>query len=125
MKNLLPKLFFAVIFLSFLWFSPQPIFAQTATPETQTTADENYELNISESRATEADYSRSTQVKVNGTGKQAGVSVGVGAAVRAEKISITLRGVTGSVRFRASLESLRRIEKLKTNQTPPVSAPNP
>ena len=74
----------------------------TATP--MDTADEDFELNIDESRTTESNYERSTSVKVN----SANVSVGVGASVGAQRIDLLLRGVTGRVRFRASLDALRR-----------------
>lgn len=76
------------------------------------TADEDFELNIDESRTTETNYERSTSVELN----NANVSVGVGASVRAQKIDIVLRGVTGRVRFRASLEAIRRrIENRPSN----------
>jgi hypothetical protein len=78
-----------------------------------TTADEDFELNIGESRTTENDYRRSTNVEIN----RANVSVGVGAAVSARRIDLLLRGVTGRVRFRASLEAIhRRIEQAASQQ---------
>ena len=75
------------------------------TPET---ADESFTLNITESRTSETNYERSTRVEV-GRRDESAVFVGVGAAVQAQKIVITLRGITGDVRFRASLEKIRRL----------------
>lgn len=75
----------------------------------RTSADENFRLNISESRVAETNYERSTSVELSAADRQnAAVFVRVGAAASAEKIEIVLRGVTGDVRFRASLEALRR-----------------
>jgi hypothetical protein len=116
MNKLLPQFFNIALFLFALGFSSQSIRAQTAP---QTTADENYQLNIGESRTTETNYERTTLVQLSFDRNQANVSIGVGAAVRAEKITITLRGITGNVRFRASLETLRRrIEQLSPNRLP-------
>ncbi|HEX8369943.1 MAG TPA: hypothetical protein VF604_15460 [Pyrinomonadaceae bacterium] len=77
--------------------------SQTPTPTTETT-DEDFELNIDDSRTTESNYKRSTGVEIS----EANVSIGVGATVSAQKIDLLLRGVTGRVRFRASLETIRR-----------------
>ena len=93
-----------------------------AKKDAATTANEDYELKIGESRKTETDYVRSTAVAVN----QSNVSVGVGAEVRARQIDVLLRGVTGRVRFRASLESLRRrLEQVPQQQkSPPGNSGN-
>lgn len=81
-------------------------------------ADEDFELNIDNSRTTEMNYKRSTNVEINAPN----VSVGVGATVSAQRIDLFLRGVTGRVRFRASLEAIRRrIEQ--ANQTRPPQNP--
>jgi hypothetical protein len=111
---LLRALFFAGVFVA-----ASVIFSVTATAQSTTAprdaADEDYELNIDESRTTEANYERSTNVEIN----NASVSVGVGAIVRAQKIDILLRGVTGRVRFRASLEAIRRrLEQASQNRPP-------
>lgn len=88
-------------------------------PKPSETADEDFELNIDDSRTTETNYKRSTNVEIN----RANVSVGVGAAVSAQRIDLFLRGVTGRVRFRASLEAIRRrIEQ--ANQTRPQNPGN-
>ncbi|MDQ3800042.1 MAG: hypothetical protein M3384_11355, partial [Acidobacteriota bacterium] len=93
--------------------------APTTGERTTTTADEDFELNIGESRTTENDYRRSTGVEIN----RANVSVGVGAAVSARRIDLLLRGVTGSVRLRASLEAIRRRIERPSQQNRPQ--PNP
>lgn len=119
---LLRALFFAVslaaaslIFLSDARGQQQ----QNQNTTTSETADESFELNINDSRTTESDYRRATSVEIN----EANVSVGVGVSVRAQKIDLTLRGVTGTVRFRASLEAIRRrIEQ--ANQTRPQNPGN-
>lgn len=75
----------------------------------RTSADENFQFNISESRVTESNYERSTSVELSSADRQkAAVFVRVGATASAEKIEIVLRGVTGNVRFRASLDALRQ-----------------
>ncbi len=71
--------------------------AQTMTPAV---ADETFDLNITLERINEVDFERSTNVAIQ-TGE---VRVQAGAVVTAERIVATLTGVTGSVRFRASLE---------------------
>lgn len=77
----------------------------TADQNKQTVTDETFTLKIVESRVSEANYERSTQVELD----EKAVEVRVGATVRAQNIVITLRGVTGNVRFRASLEKIRRL----------------
>lgn len=89
------------------------LFSCLATGQTdsaaRTSADENFQLNISESRVAELSYERSTNVEFSADDRQnAAVLVRIGAAASAERIEIVLRGVTGSVRFRASFDALRR-----------------
>jgi hypothetical protein len=92
---------------------------QNQSAPTTETADEDFELNISDSRTTETNYRRSTNVEIN----EANVSIGVGAIVSAQRIDILLRNVTGRVRFRASLEAIRRrIEQ--ANKTRPQNTGN-
>lgn len=98
-------------------------FGQTPPPETaapqnnQTTADENFELNITSERITETNFERSTNVELN---NRNGLRVEVGVGVRAERIDVLLRGIFGSVRFRASLESIKnRLEQTPQNSTVP------
>jgi len=74
-------------------------------PVDQLSADENFELNIGESREVEQFYKRSTSVDIH----TPNLSVGVGAEVRAQRIDLRLRGVSGRVLFRATLESLQHL----------------
>jgi hypothetical protein len=69
--------------------------------------DENIDLNITEERLTETNYERSTQISAANSANS--VSVRVGASVRAETITVTLRGITANGRFRASLEKITRL----------------
>lgn len=104
------KLCFLFLFFLTLTFSASG--QQENNPARQnapTTADETFTLNITESRKIETNYERSTQVETGGGQNGAAVEVGVGATVRAQNIVITLRGITGNVRFRASLEKIRRL----------------
>lgn len=114
MKTHFFRLIPAVFLFVFFAVCASSAAAQTvaAPTQTQVIADENYQLNISESRTSEENYERSTRVFVGAESNQAPVTVAVGAGVRAERITISLRGVTGNVRFRASLAPLQqRIEK--------------
>lgn len=92
-------------------------FAQTkndtnASPQTnQTTADENFQLNIIEKRITETNFERSTEVRLVNDNR-GGLVLQVGVGARGEKMDVLLRGIFGNVRFRASLEAIQqRIEK--------------
>lgn len=81
--------------------------AAVANAQDKTTADENFTLNIKDERITETNFERSTAVEVGDNTN--GVSVRVGVSVGAENITLTLRGITGNVRFRASLEKITRL----------------
>lgn len=114
-----PNALLRALFLVGILGATSLIFAPDARGQNPTqpteNADEDFELNIDESRTTESNYERSTNVEVN----HANVSVGVGASVRAQRIEILLRGVTGRVRFRASLEAIRRrLEQANQNRPP-------
>jgi hypothetical protein len=116
---LLRVLFFACVVVAASLIFSGNVCGQNQTVPATDAADEDFELNISESRSTESNYKRSTNVEIN----EANVSVGVGATVQAQKIDLLLRGITGRVRFRASLEAIRRrIEQ--TNQTRPQNPGN-
>jgi len=68
-------------------------------------ASEDFELDIAERRITEESFFASTSV-----GGQAGaLALRVGVALGAERIDVLLRNVRGRVRFRGSLEALRRV----------------
>lgn len=71
-------------------------------------ADETFELDIDERRITELDFFASTEVGAGGESAP-GLNLRVGVGVGAERIDALLRNVRGSVRFRGSLEALRRV----------------
>ena len=75
---------------------------------------EDFELNIAERRITEADFFASTSVG----GATGSVSLRVGVALGAERIDVLLRNVRGRVRFRGSLDALRRV--LDAHRTAPA-----
>ena len=81
----------------------------------RTSADENFELNITERRITERDFEASTSVE---TGEETahGLMLRVGVAVGADEINVLLRNVRGHVRFRASLA--RVLERLNVRRAP-------
>lgn len=74
----------------------------------RTTADETFDLNIVERRIREANFERATSVEVGGD-EALPARVRVGVVASAEQINLLLRGVTGRVRFRASLDPLTKL----------------
>ncbi|MDQ4122536.1 MAG: hypothetical protein M3209_13950 [Acidobacteriota bacterium] len=105
-----------IIFAALICFFAEPVSGQTAQ-ENQTNIIRNFELNIVQDRITETDFERSTAAELTGEN----LSIKVGAGVRAERIDVILRGITGNVRFRASLEQIKaRLDRLQqTLQKPP------
>lgn len=102
-RSLVPAAFAIAVLL----FGAGAASGQTA----HTTVNEDFELNITEERITEIQFARSTQAELAAEN----LSVGVGVSVEARQIDVTLRGVTGRVRFRASLEQiLQRIARLRS-----------
>lgn len=81
----------------------------------RTSADENFELNITERRITERNFEASTNVEA-GKETARGLHLRVGVAVSAEVIDVLLRNVQGRVRFRATLE--RVLKRLNTRRAP-------
>jgi hypothetical protein len=97
---------------------------RTRAGEARGEADEDFELNIVERRITEPDFFASTEVSA-GDATARGLNLRVGVAVGAERIDVLLRNVRGHVRFRASLDALRRVLDARraaqtANETPPV-----
>ena len=87
-------------------------------------ADEDFDLNIVERRISEQDFFASTEVSA-GAEAARGLALRVGVAVGAERIDVLLRNVRGHVRFRASLDALRRVLDARrpaptAGATPPV-----
>jgi hypothetical protein len=81
----------------------------------RTSADENFELNITERRITERDFTASTSVEV-GEETARGLLLRVGVSLGADEISVLLRNVQGHVRFHGTLE--RVLERLNTHRAP-------
>lgn len=73
--------------------------------ENQTAANEDFKVNITNKRVTETNYESKVEVALNSQTRPA-VTVNVGAAVRAEQITLTLKNIFGDVRFRGSLEKI-------------------
>ena len=93
-----------IVFLSLLIFTANA-FGQQQTTENQTTADENFKVNITDKKIVETDYESKVELNANSENRPA-VSVNVGAAVRAGQITLTLKNIFGDVRFRGSLEKI-------------------
>ena len=96
--------------------------ASAAAPQTasepsasRTTADETFELNITERRIIEHNFAASTTVEA-GEETARGLLLRVGVAVGAEEISALLRNVRGRVSFRATLA--RVLDRLNTRRVP-------
>ena len=96
------KLHFTALFITVVFVASA--FGQQ-TKENQTIADETFKVSITEKKVTETDYESKVELNVNSE-KHANVSINVGAAVRAEQITLTLRNIFGDVRFRGSLEKI-------------------
>ena len=104
---------------------PAPRVASPASPAAQNAGaanvNEDFELNIAERRITERDFYASTAIETE-AGDANGLSLRVGVAVGASEIDVLLRNVRGSVRFRGSLDALRRIlDARRTAATTPAA----
>ncbi|MDT7602690.1 MAG: hypothetical protein QOF61_687 [Acidobacteriota bacterium] len=98
--------------------TPTPVRAQT---DARGEADEDFDLNIAERRITEQNFFASTEVSA-GDESARGLALRVGVEVGAESIDVLLRNVRGHVRFRASLDALRRVldaRRAPATETPP------
>ncbi|MDQ1557839.1 MAG: hypothetical protein QOD32_899 [Pyrinomonadaceae bacterium] len=110
---------FVVCVLSFVAVAQQPqgdapdsrarrVAPAAPATNTQANVDENFELNIAERRITERDFFASTSIET-GEASAHGLSLRIGVAVGASEIDVLLRNVQGRVRFRGSLDALRRV----------------
>jgi hypothetical protein len=79
--------------------------AAFAAAQDKSSVDENIDVNISEERVTETNFSRSTEAEID----EKNLSVRVGTSARANTITLTLRGIRATGRFRASLEKITRL----------------
>lgn len=106
---------FALIFVLQTNGQSRTVDSNVSSQTNQITAEENFELNISGERITETNFVRSTDVALNEPAR-ANLRLNVGVAVRADRIDVSLRGVSGRVRFRGSLETVKRkLEKVQNN----------
>jgi hypothetical protein len=87
---------------------PQPVF-QT---------DETFELNITEKRRTEENFEASTSVGLATTDPQR-IKIQVGVALHARAINVLLRNVTGTVRFRGSVQRILDVIQVRQTTTSP------
>ncbi|MGA9994664.1 MAG: hypothetical protein WBP93_04570, partial [Pyrinomonadaceae bacterium] len=69
----------------------------------RTSADETFELNITERRITENNFEASTSIEA-GDESARGLHLRIGVGVGAERIDVLLRNVRGMVRFRGTLD---------------------
>lgn len=99
---------------------PSGTLPAAAEPQNRTTANETFELNITERRITERNFAASTTVEI-GEETARGLFLRVGVGVGADEINVLLRNVRGRVSFRATLE--RVLERLNARRTPDSSAP--
>ncbi|HEX5702610.1 MAG TPA: hypothetical protein VFX97_05280 [Pyrinomonadaceae bacterium] len=77
----------------------------TPDPVQRVSAEETFDLNIVERRITENDFFAATSVGLDSReGKN--LSMNVGVEVRAGKIDVLMRNVTGTVRFRGSIQKV-------------------
>ena len=88
--------------------------ASAPDSEARTSADETFELNITERRITRRDFEASTSVEA-GEESAHGLDLKIGVAVGADSIDVLLRNVRGQVRFRATLE--RVLERINSRRT--------
>jgi hypothetical protein len=84
----------------------------------RTSANDSFELNITERRIIEHDFAASTTVEV-GEETARGLLLRVGVAVGADEINVLLRNVRGRVTFRASMA--RVLERLNARRAPGVA----
>lgn len=105
----------ALTLIGCLSVSAQTSAKREQTNSNQTSADETFDLNITERRITERDFAASTSVEI-GEEVAHGLLLRVGVAVGAEEINALLKNVTGHVRFRASLN--RVLERLRAQSAP-------
>lgn len=80
--------------------------SQVTTPLTESTVDETFELKIDERRYIQESFNAATAVAINPD--EAKVRLQVGVSVTTGRINLVLRNVHGLVRFRGSLDRLRK-----------------
>lgn len=99
-----------------------PAVVQQPAPDAEaarTSADETFDLNITERRISESNYEASTSVEILEEAAS-GVNLRVGVMLGASNIDVLLRNVRGRVRFRGSLESV--LQRLNERRAAPPSS---
>ena len=89
-----------------------------ANKNSKVQADETFTLDIKEKHIQERDFHASTALEI-GSDDPSQVKVQVGVALTAATIDVTLRNVTGQVRFRGSLQSILDLLKSRPESRPP------
>jgi hypothetical protein len=95
-----------------------PTLGSQVEPAPRIQADETFELNISEKHFTEQNFEASTSVGFT-TADAKKLSLLIGVAVRAQTIKVDLRNVTGTVRFRGSLQRVLDAVHARQIASPP------
>lgn len=96
------KLFWGIVFGVFIFSSG---IAGQEKANDRTTVNEDFKLNITNKQVTETDYKSELEVTVK-SDTDPSVSLQIGAEVKAEKITMTLKNIFGDVRFHGSLEKI-------------------
>jgi hypothetical protein len=97
---------------------------QSANSASRASADETFELNITERRYSQENFAASTAVGTSGGDQKLNVNIGV--ALSAGRIDALLRNVHGTVRFRGSLGRIFEIVGDRLTPPPAVApAPSP
>jgi hypothetical protein len=89
--------------------------ASAPQSEARTSADETFELNITERHITETGFEASTSVEA-GEESARGLRLRIGVGVAAAVIDVRLQGVRGRVRFRATLAPV--LERINSRRSP-------
>lgn len=91
-----------------------PLAPSQQAGEARTSADETFELNITERRITENNFEASTSIEA-GDESARGLHLRIGVGVGAERIDVLLRNVRGMVRFRGTLDRVLSLIKARGN----------
>lgn len=108
------KGFFCSAFCIFVFSTG--VFGQQKADD-QATVKEDFQLNITNKQVTETNYNPKLEVAVKSE-TEPQVRLQVGAEVKAEKVTMTLKNIFGDVRFRGSLERILNQINLRR---PPVN----
>ena len=90
---------------------------RTADKAAQPLRDETFNLNIIERRIVETDFLASTAVGFE-SAEVKNLEMSIGVALRATKIDVLLRNVTGTVRFRGSVQRILDLVNSRSVRSP-------